>query len=159
MNDLVFLLFIAGCRLKENDAGSLLPLPSTFTFSISCKGNVLLDPLQKHTELTVKPFEGGRFGRLVVGMAELLDGDLLEVRFDDLFGQGVVQYVVVDGHAEIAGDVERRMFIVIFDLEDFIQSVSEHIQRGERHTQGVLAFQNAPIHIADFAQRVGQGSL
>jgi len=55
-----------------------------------------LDLPQEMTKLSVEPFEGRWHRGLVVGICELLDGDLLEVLSHDLFGEIIVQDVVVD---------------------------------------------------------------
>ena len=78
---------------------------------------------------------------------------------DDLFGQCVIENIVIDGHAKITGDPEGRMFIVVFNLEDLIHGVGEPIQRGDGHAQSVLVCQDAPVHAADFTQRIGQWTL
>lgn len=56
----------------------------------------LCDPLQKLIKLPIEPFEGRWFGRLVVGMRELLDRDLMKVPSHDLFRQVVFQYIIID---------------------------------------------------------------
>ena len=52
--------------------------------------------IQELTELTVEPFKRGWFGRLVKGMCEFLNGELMKMPSDDLFGQVVIKDIVID---------------------------------------------------------------
>jgi len=119
----------------------------------------LINHIQKLTELSVEPFECRRFGWLVIGMGELLYGELLEILSDNLLGQVVIKDVVIDRHPEIAVMFEGRIQVLIFGLEDFIQRIGEYVQRGERHSKRVFIFQDSPVHLAHFAERVGERSL
>ena len=47
----------------------------------------LIDHFQKLTEFAVEPFKGWWGGRLVIGVREFLNGDLLEMLPHDLLGQ------------------------------------------------------------------------
>ena len=65
--------------------GFLLPEVGRFVSGVDLVRG-LFDHIQKLTEFTVKPFEGRRFRRLVIGMGELLNGEILKVCAHDLFG-------------------------------------------------------------------------
>lgn len=113
-----------------------------------------ISSLQKLTKFAVEPLERRRIWRLVEGMCELLDREILEVSSDDLLGEGVIQDIVVDRHPEITR-VCKPACVLIFGLEDLAQRIGEHIQRGEWHAQGVFVFEDAHVHTAGFAQGIG----
>lgn len=104
----------------------------------------------------IEPFKGWRFGRLMIGMCEFLNGDVLKLLPNDLLSQIIVQYIVVDRHAKIAGVGELRFHGSVFHLKNFIHCMSEHFQRRARYAKGMFAFQNPSIHLADLAERVCQ---
>ena len=92
---------------------------------------------------------------MVIRMRKFLDGDARKMLPDDLFGQGVAQEIVVDGHAEIAGNIERSARGAILHAEDFIQGVGQNVQRSQWDFERVLAFENAPLHFAELAEGEG----
>ena len=85
-------------------------------------------------------------------MSELLDGEARKIFADDLFGHIIVQKIIVDGHAEVAGNVERSARGAILHAEDLIQGIGENLQRGLWNVERVLAFENTLFHLAKLAE-------